>query len=749
MRFDMLDKHDPLLFGGNEDQRLVAVEHVENRSGNDEMALYVRRDGKVIRDAEPFVPFIVTVSGQLSGCPVECKLTELRNAAPLNVHAAFATWKDCFKARDWLSKKTGISPNTPDAPYLFLNDPVQQHLMTTGRTLFKGMEFDDLARMQVDIECIVSDGYDFCNAAREGDRIVAIGMGDQSGWVELLSGKGMDEKKLLERFVEIVRERDPDVIEGHNIFNFDLPYIFERAKRHGVKLALGRDGSVPRARPSRFSAGERTIAYERCDIHGRHVVDTLFLVHLYDISHRSLDGFGLKNVAIHFGLASPTRTYIEGSKISEEFKRNPEKVLEYLKDDIAETRGLSGILSRSSFIQSRLLPYSYQNVCVRGNATKIDALMMREYLRQGDSLPLPDRGRDFEGGYTDIFAEGVLQNVHHCDVRSLYPSLMLARGLAPKSDRLGVFLKLLAKLKEFRLRAKESMIKSSSKAEKTDLDALQATFKVLINSFYGYLGFSQARFGDFDAAAKVTQQGRELLSSMIVWLKEHGASPVEIDTDGIYFVPPDFKSEKQLGKFREEFTKSLPEGIEVEFDGEYKSMYSYKMKNYALLSMDGEMTIKGAALKSRGLEPFQRSFLRELIRMKLEGKDKGIPALKAKYDKAISNREWPIEMLAKTENLQDAPSTYAAKIGGDKRARSAAYELALRSGRDYRAGDQLSFYVTGEKKNVAVHGNAKLVAEWDPKKRDENVPYYMAKLAALYDKFGGQADSNNQTELDL
>ena len=72
----------------------------------------------------------------------------------------------------------------------------------------------------------------------------------------------------------------------------------------------------------------------------------------------------------------------------------------------------------------------------------------------------------------------------------------------------------------------------------------------------------------------------------------------------------------------------------------------------------------------------------------------------------------------------------------------------MRSGRDYRAGDQLSYYVTGEKKNVSVHGNCKLVSEWDPNKRDENVQYYLAKLDALYGKFGGRENSN-QGELDL
>jgi hypothetical protein len=75
------------------------------------------------------------------------------------------------------------------------------------------------------------------------------------------------------------------------------------------------------------------------------------------------------------------------------------------------------------------------------------------------------------------------------------------------------------------------------------------------------------------------------------------------------------------------------------------------------------------------------------------------------------------------------------------------YELAAGSGREYRAGDTISYYVTGEKKNVAVVENARLSVEWNAGRRDENVPYYLAKLDALWDKFCG-ADSA-QGELDL
>lgn len=738
-----------MLFGFSGERGLVAVEHRERKGQGDEMALFLRQNnGATLERREPFRPFLVAESGVLVDCPVAHEASSLAGPGAWNTLATFSSWKLCQEAKNWLAKKTGFTASAPSAPYSLLGDPVQQFLTLTGRTLFLGLPFEGLRRMQVDIECVTTEGYEFCNPDRPGDQIVAIGLSDQTGWTQVLSVCDGSEPEMLEAFVRIVRERDPDVLEGHNIFNFDLPYIARRAQLHKVRLAVGRDGSTPRRRASRFSVGERTLAYERFDIHGRHVVDTLFLVHAYDISHRSLSGFGLKEVAIHFGVAARMRTYVDAAHMNEAFRADPRRVLDYVRDDVIETRELSRLLSMSNFAQAQMLPYSYQNVCVRGTATKIDALMVREYLRQGHALPRPsDSARPFSGGYTDMFVQGVVRNVHHCDVRSLYPSLMLTRKIAPRTDDLQVFLQMLEALRAFRLAAREKMKGSRTDAERTYHDALQGAFKILINSFYGYLGFAQARFNDFDAAEEVTRQGRELLRSMIAWLRQQGATPVEIDTDGIYFVPPERTAAAvELERFRETFRRFLPPGIEVEFDGEYVSMYSYKMKNYALLDRDGGIVLKGAALKSRGLEPFQRKFLRELVRLKLEGKESEIPALRTGYEQAIRGREWPIESFAKTERLQDSMSTYAEKIAKSKRARNAAYELARKSGREYQPGDQVSYYVTGEKASVTIFENARLVADWNPQRRDENVPFYLSKLEALYRKF---VEAETQGELGL
>ena len=61
----------------------------------------------------------------------------------------------------------------------------------------------------------------------------------------------MSEAELLAECSRLIRERDPDTIEGHNIFRFDLEYIEARARRHKVALAWGRGGArsavIPRA----------------------------------------------------------------------------------------------------------------------------------------------------------------------------------------------------------------------------------------------------------------------------------------------------------------------------------------------------------------------------------------------------------------------------------------------------------------------------------------------------------------------
>src|SRR5437660_12023488 len=135
------------------------------------------------------------------------------------------------------------------------------------------------------------------------------------------------------------------------------------------------------------------------------------------------------------------------------------------------------------------------------------------------------------------------------------------------------------------------------------------------------------------------------------------------------------------------------------------------------MSKDGDVIIKGGALKSRGLEKFQRVFLEEMIKLIMEEKSAAISDLQEKFEKKMRNREWKIDMLMKTDTLQDSLEKFRAKIAGSARNRAAAYELALGSGRDYKPGNQISYYIKATPKKVPAYEAAKLASEFDPQNR--------------------------------
>jgi DNA polymerase elongation subunit (family B) len=457
----------------------------------------------------PFTPFLLLADPVLvADAAGLLGVDTLAGGGVLRWRARFAGWSDALGARDLCRQRSGLAPDLPAAPYRFFPDPVQQYLLTSGRTSFGGMRFGDLRRLALDIEVVTGDGHEFPNAARETDRIVAVALADTTGFRHVVRGDRLDERALLEETSRIILERDPDVIEGHNIFRFDLEYIEARARRHRLRLAWGRDGSELRSRLARLQVAERSIGYRRYEIAGRHIVDTWMLAQLHDVGARDLPSFGLKDIARHLGVAAADRTYIDASAIARELAEAPERLMAYAADDAVETLGIGAILAPPYFVQAQLLPFDYQAAALRGAAAKIDALLVREYLRRGHAIPAPGASQSVGGGLTAIWRQGVGGPELLVDVTALYPSLMLAERVAPASDELGVFLALLDHLRDVRVSAKRLARTAADAEERRHQHAMQQTFKILINAFYGYLAFGNGHFNDFAAADRVTTEGR-------------------------------------------------------------------------------------------------------------------------------------------------------------------------------------------------------------------------------------------------
>ncbi|MEF8797188.1 MAG: DNA polymerase domain-containing protein, partial [Salinivenus sp.] len=260
-------------------------------------------------------------------------------------------------------------------------------------------------------------------------------------------------------------------------------YILDRCAMHGVDFAIGRDGSVPRTYDSSMRFAERTVDFPAVDIVGRHVIDTYFQVMSFDVFSRDLPDYSLKTAARYFGLAPEERTYIEGVDISRAWREERETLLDYALDDVVETRRLAGHLSGSTFYLAQMLPMTYGSSARRGPAAKIESLFVREYLRRRHALPRSEWGSQSMGGYTDIFRTGVMGPIVYADVESLYPSIMLNYDVQPSGDEIDLFPTLLERLTDLRLETKADMRDAEDEEIRSELDARQSSYKVLINCF--------------------------------------------------------------------------------------------------------------------------------------------------------------------------------------------------------------------------------------------------------------------------
>ena len=117
--------------------------------------------------------------------------------------------------------------------------PEEQYLVATGRTYFRDLSFDDLHRMQFELE---TTGLN-----PDRDRVFMIAVRYASCLADTLEAPcegNAGEVALIRELISKVIAEDPDVIENHNLHGFDLPFLARRTQILGVPLALGRIGPL-------------------------------------------------------------------------------------------------------------------------------------------------------------------------------------------------------------------------------------------------------------------------------------------------------------------------------------------------------------------------------------------------------------------------------------------------------------------------------------------------------------------------
>jgi DNA polymerase elongation subunit (family B) len=715
------------LHGHSPDEGLVALQQLDETT----IRLYKRLNGEIRSVDERFFPFFFLSDDQyLREFKAPYWLKKLAGSNHYRFLAVFERWSDFWQAIRAVLSSYNRTHSPRASTYsdlevlLVRSDPLTQYLTQSGKTLFKGMTLEDLNRMQFEIQ--TKGPKDRSGSPRRSENAVtAIALCDSSGWETVLESGSQGEPGLLKEFATIVSERDPDVLEGYGLFDVSLPFLIGRAELHGIHLELGRDRSVARMTTQRggVSEAERVMI----EIAGRHLVDIEGLVHVYDYSKRSFEAYTLAHAAEHFGFKADSSRRGKGAKGKESEK---------LLDRARAIRYVGTQLLPSYVVLAQFCPLPFGTVTRSGSAQKIESLLVREYLRQKHSVPRATRGSHATGGYAALFHTGVIDSVTYADVESLYPSIMVRRSIGPASDELRVFPSLLGDLLTMRIGAKRQMNASSDPDERRRADALQSALKILVNSFYGYLGYSRGLFNDYRKADEVTTTGQAVLKEIVRQIELYNGLMIEADTDGVFFVPPDnVQGAEQERAFIQRISETLPEKVSLVPAGKFRKMFSYRKKNYALLTMDGQLIVRGSSLISRSLEPFARQFIRQAIGLAFAGNLQGLHALYVTLKGDITNHRWEVADFARVEGTHESLEAYERAIRDGTRKPSAAYEAAKRAQRYVSAGQMIAYYVTGSIASVKISERSRLGEEWDRNFADENTAYYLERLEDCLEKF--------------
>ena len=713
---------DEYLFGWDSLPGIVSV--WANREGK--AIIWRREEGQIVRSIEYFSPWLIALNLD----DLEHLRTELQPARQhidatvkyQQLHGPEGSYRYLLLARDGRELERAIcygASRRLDRQVKALNElqddyyrvgPVEQYLMQTGRVYFQDLNYEDLHRLQFDLETTALDPH--------RGRIFLVSIQDNRGLATVLEAKeNEDEKELIRMLCKIIRERDPDVIENHNLFGFDLPFLEHRALVQNVPLHIAREGGpkLLERRQETLAIGPEARNRTRYSVAGRELIDTLDAVRKHDFVVRDMPSHGLKDVARYFGIASPERVYLEGNVIYETYQKNPELVRKYALDDVQEVDGLSKRLLGAPFALASMAPRRYERLASAGPAMGIlEPMLVRSYLHTNTALPHHGNRQNatlelHEGGAVHLFASGIAEHVVKADVASLYPSLMRTFQIGPKNDPLNVLLHVLGRLTDLRLAHKAAAKAAEADSiEANHHEATQAAMKILINAAYGYMGAGDmALFADSNAASEVTRRGRAILNQVLEGLRQRGMALIEADTDGVYFaVPPDWTKEQEQALVHEIGTE-LPAGIRLEYEGRYQAMFSHEVKNYALLTYSNQLVVHGVAMRSSRVEPFGERFLRKALPLAMLGDIPGLHELYLTTAKTIRRRELPASDLATRVRLSKTPEEYFVQRG---KHQEPAYEALINAGRHkWYPGERVRFYRSHNKRYV-----------WLPDESDES-----------------------------
>jgi len=600
-------KYDPFVYGKDQTEGVTSIEIEDGK------AILYTANGEL---SLPNEYYILYTDKENDNC------VELNGGLHYRWGQKFQTKKDYQAA---IGKAKGMGTD-----YYTIYNPKESFMVKSGVTYYKGLNPSDVSILSFDIETTGLDPNTnkvlmISNTFRNKDKIERrlFCIDDYK-----------TEKEMIYAWSSFVCDVNPSIMVGHNIFNFDLPFLSKRAG----KIPIGRlreEANFARYPSQIRKDGSQSYDYFNVLVPGREIVDTFHLAIKFDTG-RTYPSYSLKEIIKHEGLERKDRQHYKAGDIGKLYDNleEREKIKKYAEHDADDALALFDLMIPSYFYYCQHIPKTLQQVVNSASGSQINSFMIRAYLSEGHSIPKASDAIGYEGAIS-FGNPGIYNNVGKVDVASLYPSIILSEKIYDRyKDPKAYFLKMVNYFTTERL-ANKAKAKETGERYYRDLEQSQ---KIIINSAYGFMGAPGLNFNSPVNAAKVTRSGREILQKGLVWAEAKGWTIVNADTDSFSFTTGNEFLPETFAEWISELNALYPDLIQWEDDGTYSRVIIVKAKNYVLKSaIDGKVNIKGSALKATMKEPALQEFIDEVITELLERDTNGLLDIYNTYVRDCTN----------------------------------------------------------------------------------------------------------------
>jgi DNA polymerase I len=432
-----------------------------------------------------------------------------------------------------------------------------------------------------------------------------------------------EEKLLLETLFEALREYP--FILTFNGDEFDLPYLYNRAKNLGIEK-----NRIP------IEMGQRVCGF----YHGVHLDLYKFFfnrsIQIYAFGNRYRD-ITLNEI----GTALLELPKIEFQKTFSELSYT--ELAEYNLRDSVITLNLTtfndNLVMKLMLAMSRISHMTMEDVTRQGVSRWIRSFLYHEHrqrnmlipndedilaLKGGTTTTAAIKGKKYKGAIVVDPVPGVHFNVAVMDFASLYPSIIKVYNLGYqtllcnheecKSNRVpettswvctknkALESLLIGSLRDLRVKWYKNKAKDKNLPQdlRSWYNVIPSALKVILNASYGVFGSPAFSLYCPPVAEATAAYGRHVITKTIEKARSLGVDVLYGDTDSLFLLNP---SPEQIETMSEWSKTSM--GMELEVEKYYRyAVFSSRKKNYLGILKGGGVDVKGMTGKKRHIPPY-------------------------------------------------------------------------------------------------------------------------------------------------